>query len=560
MPGINKISRSIRNTRRFAETIEVLVRHGFAGLFAETGLRRFVEHVRDATGRERPIETELKHLSIKVRLRLVLEELGPTYIKLGQVLSTRPDLIPPDVAEEFKNLQSDCPKTPFVEIRQRLEKEFPGRVDEMFTSVDEDSIASASIAQTHRAVLATGQRAVLKIVHPGIERKIDADMAVMGELARLTEARFEDLGFRPTEVMREFKRQLERELDLVHERRCLERLRLQFEDTPQITFPLTYGEYCSRKVLAMQEAPGVLLGRKRPSDFPPWLRRKIVQNGADAVYRMCLRDGFFHADPHPGNIFVQDDGRICFIDCGMTGQIEDRTRIQLLELVAAVVHLDLDKVLSTVLNLVDAELELAGNRRFRMEVWEIITRFQTGSMEGLDITGLLESIFDLLRDYRISMPADLVYLIKALTTIQGVGQELDPAFDIVARVRPLVEEQLHEVYGPGAMARRAKRALFDYADLAESLPREFRALSYDLRRRRLTFRLQHEGMQDLRHTLGRTGQLVAGGLLLGAVVIGSSLVWSSAMPGGFWPYGIAWLGTTGLASILAILLLRDRRD
>ncbi len=476
------IRRRIRNTKRAAEVIAVLVKHGFRQVLAETGIERILERGQELLLRTKS-EDPVSNKPFTVRVREVLEELGATFIKLGQVLSTRPDLIPPELAEELRRLQSDCPKIPFEEIQKRLREELGSKVDELYESIDETPIAAASIAQVHPAVLRDGTRVVLKIVRPGVEETIESDMDILMELASLTEKYFSEQGYSPTETVREFQQELAREVDLIHEAQVTDRFRQNFKDDPRIRFPVIYWPGTTRRVLTLEHIDGTLLSRLDPQTLSPEERRRIVAEGSEAVFRQCLEHGFFHADPHPGNIFVLRDGSICFIDCGMTGRIDRGTMQHLATLVMSVVNSDLDGVIETTMALSDADSTLKFDRSFRRDAWNFVARFDNATIESLDMAMLLDEFFKLLRRYQIRCPADLVFLIKALTTIQGVGQALDPTFDLVAHVRPQIEQLIRERYGLKAAQERIKAGALRYLSLMEDLPDELRDVLDQVRRR-----------------------------------------------------------------------------
>lgn len=513
---------TIRNTRRLAEVLQVLGRHGFGSFLSETGLDRLLDRGKDwFSGKEGREETP--RLPLEVRLRLVLEELGPIYMKLGQVLATRPDLIPPEVAREFRRLQSDCPQIDFTRINKRLKEEFGDDLDQVFGFIDPEPVAAASIAQAHRARLLDGAEVILKILRPGIERLVETDLEVLEDIARFTERHFSSVGFSPSKVVKEFARQIHRETDLLYEARATDRLREFFRDQDGINFTRIHWQATTRKVLAMDEAKGTLLSHIDKEALDPAVARRIVKHGSTAVFRMCLELGFFHADPHPGNIFAREDGSVCFIDCGMTGHIEDRTREQLLELVAAVLASDLDRVLRVVVQISDAEPKFESDRAFRADAWEIVSRFHSGSLERLDVAELLESFFTLLRDHHITCPSDLVFLIKALTTIQGVGQEIDPGFDFVGHLRPRMQRLMKRQFGPGAIKARLRRTALGYLEVVETFPGELRALAAALHRRNFTVRMDVNGIEELRATLEKSAKIISIALLLAAMIVGTSI-------------------------------------
>ncbi|HEB60290.1 MAG TPA: AarF/ABC1/UbiB kinase family protein [Phycisphaeraceae bacterium] len=552
-PVVHSINRTIRNVKRYREILSVLVRYGFEDVVADTRLDLWIDAGKSLLGGNKA-DSETRRLPRAVRLRKALEDLGPTFIKLGQVLSTRPDLIPPDWAEEFKRLQDDCPQVEFELIRQRLEEEFAGTVDEVFSSIESDALAAASVAQVHRAVLKDGTKVVIKVLRPEIRKTIESDMEALSALAHFVERHFAERGYSPTEVVNEFSRELQKELDLTHEGRAADRFRRYFADDERVYFPRVYWEATTRSVLTLEEIPGILLSRRKEDDFTPEQRQEIIAAGADAVFRMCLEFGFFHADPHPGNIIVMPDIRVCFIDCGMTGRVDRKTSEQLADLVAGIAGGEVDRVINVVIALTSVDPSLAENRSFRADASDFISRFETDRIAGLDLGNLLQEFFELLRQYHIRCPSDMVFLIKAITTIEGVGEELDPDFDIIAYVRPHIEALISRRYSVRAISNRMRKSLFSYAELAETLPAEIRQLLTQLRNSRFSIALEHKRLDRLTETMDQASRHVSYALIVSALLVCSSILIladTSQKGTGF----LRWLGVAGMIAALLFALL-----
>lgn len=535
----------LRGTRRAAVILLAVARHGFADVLQRTGLAGLVEGGLERIG----VGTEHESISTAVRLRRLFEDLGTTFVKLGQILATRPDLIPPDVAAELRKLQSDAPRVPFEELRVRLEESFPEGWEQIFRWIDPAPLAAASIAQVHRGVLADGTPVVVKMLRPGVEELVHDDIAVLRDLARLLAAGGGELGFDPLHVAEEVARQVLRELDLELEGRSTERLRRDFEDDPGITFPRVWQRATTHSVLTMEEATGVQISKLEAGQLSAEERRAACSNGTRAVFRMCLEHGFFHADPHPGNIFIQPGGTVCFIDCGMTGHIDSRTRLQLGKLVRYVVDADLDGTLRTVVDLANGDPVLEFDRAFRSDVWEMITRFESGSLEELDIGALLEHFFEVLRRHHIRCPADLVYLIKALSTIESVAEEVDPAFDVMSEARVLLRRLFAEQYGFAALKRRFTRSLGGYAELVEELPEELRKILVHFRRREFALRVQHDGLDELRAAVLGAGRFMSMALILAATLVASSILLHGRGAG-----GVDFFSVLGAVALLVSIL------
>lgn len=558
MPTFSPITRRIRHVQRYVELLEVLARYGFADLLQELKLDLLIERGRNIISRKP--HPSYERLSRPERIRKALEELGPTYIKMGQVLSTRPDLVPAEWAEEFKKLQDDVPGVDYDIVRAQIEAEFPGRVDELFTSIEKKPLAAASMAQAHRATLYDGTKVVIKVLRPGIRDVTETDMDVLRTLAEFTESHFSNLGYSPTEVVKEFAKELAKETDLTHEGRATDRLRGYFEEDEGVVFPRVYWEATTRNILAIDEIHGILLSRLKDGQLTPEVRRRVVENGARAVLRQCLEIGYFHADPHPGNLFALPDGAIAFIDCGMTGQIDARTTQQLADLVSGVVGGDLEKVIGVVAALADVSGEILDDRGFRSDVQSIISRFNNVPIDKLNLGGLLQDFFSKLRDHHIRCPADLMFLIKALTTIEAVARQLDPAFELVPFARPYVEKLVQRRYSVSAMRRRLQRGVAGYTELLEDLPGEIRPLLANLRRNRVTFNLEHKGLSRLTHAVEHASRNISFALIIAAMLVGSSILVHASKGAGLG--GLSAIGIAGFiaaAILVALMVISNRR-
>jgi ubiquinone biosynthesis protein len=558
MATILPFERNIRNIRRYAEIIGLLAKYGLGDVVQELGLERFLERgARIATaGRANP---EFEQMPRQVRLRRAMEELGPTFIKLGQVLSTRPDLIPEEWAEEFKKLQDGAPRLETGVVKMRLREELGDRIEELFESIDEEPLGAASMAQTHGAKLRSGEEVVVKVLRPGIQEITESDMEAMRLIAEFAEQRFGDLGYSPLEVVNQFAKELAKEVDLRMEGRATDRLRGMFEGDASVVFPKVYWGATTQNVLTVERMQGVLLSQLKPEDLTAQERRSVVEAGARAQLKQCLEVGFFHADPHPGNLFALPGGRIGFIDCGMTGQLDDRTTQELAELVAGVVQGDLDQVIEVIQSLADVDVQVIESRAFRADVREFVSRFDNTPLEQLNFGLLLREFFDKIRAHKVRCPADLVLLIKALTTIESVATTLDPEFELAAYARPYVVALVKRKYSISAARKRLRGSLVKYAELAEDLPREIRWIVGQVKKNRLAINLEHRGLQKLTETVESASRAVSLAMLVAALVVGSAiLVLASRGSDGL---ALKLLGSGGflLAAFLALVMVVKRK-
>lgn len=522
------IGRATRNALRTREILAVFVGYGFENVIHELKLSTLIQRgrnlvlPRDSTQK---LDPTLARLPPQVRVRKALEDLGPTFVKLGQVLSLRPDLIPPEWADEFRKLTYSVNPAPFETIRARLEREFPnGKLDQRFASIDPVPIAAASMAQVHRARTTDGDEIVLKVLRPGIEDVLETDMSILRFLAEFAESHFQDLGYSPVQVVDQFSRQLQREVNLELEGRATDRFRKDFADNPNISFPAVYWKCTTSKVLALEEIKGILVSKLKPGDLAQEELRAAVAYGTDAVFRQCLEIGFFHADPHPGNMFILPGGRVCFIDCGMTGRIDPKTAGQLADLVQGVVAGDLDRVVEISLAIGDSDPALAEDRSIRADVWDFIANFENATLESLDVGALLSEFFEKIRRNNLRCPSDIVFLVKAITTIQSVGQRLEPEFDIVGHVRPYVHKLVKRRYGYKALKRRLTDSALAYSELVETFPRQVRSILVGLQRSKLTVNLEHRGLDRLTETIDRASVHIAHSVFIASLIMGSAIL------------------------------------
>ena len=545
------LASQIRNLGRYRQILTVLIKYGFADFVRHTGLAAVVSRSLGVLGHRGRAEADFIRQKKEVRLRLALEELGPTFIKLGQVLSTRRDLVPDEVAAEFAKLQSDCPIVPFAKIRERLEQEFPGKVDEIFKSIEETPIAAASMAQAHRAVLADGHTVVLKILRPGIEEMLLADMEILRFIATVVDDYFENMGFEPTEVADEFARELSREIDLLQEGRSTENLKSAFADDPEVDFPEVFWSATTKRVLCIEEIKGQLLARADLESLTSEVRRKIVENGSRAVFKMTLEMGFFHADPHPGNIFINpEDGSIVFIDCGMVGHVDLDTRMHIAELVYGVTKNDSEEVMNCALALADMDPDKIDIRRARGDVQQMVDQFVGVPMDQIDLGQLLDDFFQTLRRYGLQCPADVVLLIKAMSTIEGVGAKVDPKFDMVTFAHPYIAHLLKERYSSKAIFRRIKSTSNSYLQVFESLPRDISSIVRKIRRNEFKLDFDLGKMEELIETAEAATDNVAHSLLISAIVVASSILVHAA-PDDRWSIQ----GTLGMLGFITAVVM-----
>src|SRR5574341_926484 len=415
-----------RDLGRVQEIAATLLRYGFGDLVRRLGI---AVHWKEGG---QPVQ-----LDSPQRVRRALQDLGPTFVKLGQILATRVDLFPPEWIEEFEKLQDQAPPSDFDAVRMQLAEDLGAPPEEVFAAFEPEPIAAGSIAQVHRARAADGAELAVKERRPGIVPVVEADLRLLARLAETIDAHFPDLaGLRPREVVRQFTRTMRIELDLAAECRSAERVAASFRERPEVVVPRVYWDWTGERVNVQAFVDGT------PSRDPETLeaagldRRALAHRGAQAMLKMVLEDGFFHADPHPGNVFYLPGNRVAFIDFGMVGHLSERRRDELVQLLNGLVGRDAEAVVDILLEWagpakVDAD-KLAG------DVDAFIDRYHGVPLEELRMSAMLADITAMLREHRLALPPDLALVLKACLTLETYGRELDPQFDMVGEAAPFL--------------------------------------------------------------------------------------------------------------------------
>ena len=534
-----------RDLSRLREISSVLIRHGLGDLVRRTGLATTLERAGQIlhwgeTGKSAEIEPQ-------ERFRRSLEELGPTFVKLGQVLSTRPDLLSPSWIAELERLHSDVAPVSFDELLPQIEKALGRSPFDVFADVEREPHAAASIAQVHRAKLPSGASVVLKIRRPGISAKIAADFRLLDHLANLIEHEMpEARRYAPVQVVAEFRRSLERELDLAVEARHVDRFARNFAGDPLIVIPKVYWDFTS-SLMNVQEYVAGIRGTDLPAIAAADLDRKVLAaRGCDAVLKMILVDGFFHADPHPGNVLYLPGNRIALIDFGMVGRLSALRRSQMVDLLAGIVGQDDQAMLEVLLDWTGEHG--VDEARLATDVGELAFDFADTELKDLRIGALLQRVAALLREHAILLPPDLTLMFKALISLEGLGRQYDPEFRLVDRVRPFLDRALSERYQPVVALRRSQETLANAFGLLTTVPRDLARLVKDARRGRMRVDLDLKRLDSFGERLHNTIDRMTIGIMTASLVIGSSIVMT--VGGGPTVFGVPLLTLVGLLGYL----------
>jgi ubiquinone biosynthesis protein len=551
----------VTHMRRYSEIVGVLVRYGFVDVVQALHLTRYRalgRRLLSPFGRSREGDDSRAR-----RFRLALEALGPTFIKFGQALSLRADLMAPEVTGELALLQDAAPPLAPGRAERSIEEAFGLPLAELFSSFEPDPIAAASIAQVHKARLISGELVAVKVRRPGIQTVIEADLAILADLARLAERRIPDAAlYSLTGLVEEFSRTIRREQDLSREGRILERVAAQFADDDTVRIPGVYWPLTRPSVLTLEFLDGVPLSAAARGQAGRFDGALLARRGADLVLKQIFVHGLFHADPHPGNILVLPGDVLALVDFGIVGRVSSRLREELAEIILAVRSHDAERLAVVVLE-VATPLQAVDGRELERDLDEMLDLYGDVPVGELSMADVFRSVTEAMSRHRLKLPADLLLLIKAVSTIEGVGRQLDPAFKMVAHAAPLVAEVLEENYRPGALARRSADAGLEMLEALRTIPANVAALTRKARSDGLSVQFVHRNLDRFIREMDRSSNRMSFAIVIGAIVIGSSVMVHAT--GGPQAFGYPLLGVTGFLTAavlgigLAIGILRSGR-
>jgi ubiquinone biosynthesis protein len=541
-----------RDFGRLRAIAGTLMRYGWGDVARKLGKRSLIG--RAGNWLHSHVSEDILKLPPEVRVRLAIQELGPTFVKLGQVLATRPDIFPPNWIAEFSKLQDQVPAVPFDQLLPELEHALGKSPFEIFKDLQVEPIAGASIAQVHLAKLQDGTPVVLKVRRPNVRASIEADLRLLAHLGRLIESEFEEVKrFQPSEIISQFAKSLERELDLALEGRNTERFSRNFADDEYIEFAKIYWDFTSEGLLVMSYIDGIP-GNDLQSAAQSGLDLKLLgERGANAVLKMVLMDGFFHADPHPGNVFYLPDNRLAIIDCGMVGRISLDRRDEIADLLAALVSRDIDTLRDILV--VWAEGANIDDAKLSADIEEFISNYDNAPLKHVRFSSLLNDLTTIMRENHLSVPPDLTMLFKALITLEGLGRQLDPDFQIVHHLTPFVKKVIVDRYMPANLLKRGRRGLGHLVDAVTGLPGDVSQVLREAARGRLKLNLDLKRLDHFGHQLDHSTNRLTMAMITAALIVGSSIVMT--VEGGPTILGLPAFGFAGffLAFVIGILLM-----
>ncbi len=537
-----------RHIARYREIVNILSKHGLGHLVEAVGLSKGLNFFSKNQG------VDEIHLNTAQRLRVVLEELGPTFIKLGQILSTRPDLLPPDYIAELEMLQDRVPAVSFAEIRNTVEAETGSPAAKAFASLSKEPLATASIGQVHEAYLHTGEHVVVKVQKSGICRVIETDLEILFDMARVLEARTKWGDFyKVVDLVDEFADTIKEELDYTIEARNAERLAANFKDEPAIYVPGVYWNYSSQRVLVLEYIEGIKISCEEKLAAAGIDRQALALSVANAIFKQLLVDGFFHADPHPGNLVVGTDGRVIFLDFGMVGRLDEWLKDRLGIMLLNIVRKDVGGIVRVLLEIGYAQGKI-DKKKLRRDIYRLFEKYYNRPLGEVRIGDALRELLGMSFIYRIRVPVELVLMVRSLVLLEGVVERLDPEVSVINLAEPFGRKLVREKFSPEHLSRAAMEYLLEISGISLSLPRQVSELVETAGQGDLKITLEHRDFKNFIKRLVLVGNRISFSLVVAAIIIGSSLIAQRSPKTLLWQIPIAEAGFV-LALFMGMWLL-----
>lgn len=524
----NPVARTLRHTRRFRDIAGILIKYGFSEVLDTLKLGRSKGTIGWLLPK-RGKELARKYTRWQ-RLRMALEELGPTFIKFGQIVSSRHDLLPTDLIDELRKLQDEVPPFDHRRAVAIIEEQLQAPIDELFRDFDTTPEASASIAQVHRGILPDGSEVAIKVRRPDIEAIVYTDIEILENLANLSERTLPNARlFNPRSLVEEFKQQITREMNLALELLNVEKFQSLLEDEEHLRLPKTFRDYSSEKVLTLEYLSGTPLADIL-EDPGKYANAAILGDRlADLLLKQIFETGFFHADPHAGNLVVLDSEQICYFDFGMMGTISDRQRERLATLMFGISRRNSQLVTRTLLEMTHAE-ETVDREALEIRIFQLLERYLDLPLEYVDISSIFSDLTDIIVSFRLRMPRNLNLMIKTLVMMEGIGRKLDPEFQFIDKIEPYASSLFSRKFNPQALWQQASLSALDYGRLFKELPVRTSDLLEQLTQGDMRLNMRFTGLDALRFVLDAVSNRLVFGLILAALLISSSMVMLSGVP------------------------------
>lgn len=548
------IGKRIRHLQRYQEIINAFIRNGFTYFVKNLGLLEMFSSRKKWSSEEQASQ----HKSLGERVRSFLEDLGPSFVKLGQLASTRPDLFPEEVIKELEKLQDGVPPFPFSDVEEIIEAELGQPISDLFLSFDEQPLAAASIGQVHRAVLHDNRHVAIKVQRPNIQGIFETDLEIIYDLARLAESRFTwAANHQICELVHELSESLKKELDYENEARNAEKLARNFSDDDTLFVPSIYWEYTTRKVLTMDFVEGIKINDVKQLSESTYDRKEIAKQFANIILKQVLMDGYFHGDPHPGNVIVLRDGHIALIDFGLMGKLDPHLKYQFASLVIAIQRQSTDGVIRALsqMDLIPVDADMA---KLRSDIDDLSDKYYRVALSEIRIGEALNDLFSIAYEHSIQFPADFTLLGKTMLTMEGIVERLDPNLNIMKLADPFGKQLLKERYDPKNIAQRMWTNTTEAAEEIIKFPKNLRELTTFIKKGKLRFEVTIPQLDLFLAKIDKIGNrlsysivLLSFSIIMVGLIIGTSIGHDSAL---FWRLPVVEIGFI-IATLMVIWLL-----
>lgn len=547
-----RLYRTRRQLQRFREIIGVFLKYGFRDFVTRKHIREMRPGDKQKAVRRSTVN--IQEYSYWERIRMALEELGPTFIKLGQIMSNRPDLLPVELLKELEKLQTRVPPFPFEDVKTILHEELDKPMRSIFRNFDEVPVASASIAQAHKARLSTGEEVIVKVQRPAIEEMINTDIEILTRLAGIFERLILKSEVLDTvSILEEFGKSLNREIDFLNEAMHIEKFAANFKGNKDIVVPGIFRQYTSKRVLTMEYIDGIHVLEMEKLESSGIDTKKVAETGTRLVLEQIFEHGFFHADPHPGNVMVLRDGKICFLDFGMMGMILPKHRNYLSNIMLGIVNQDAEGITKALIDFSRSD-SVQNREGLEYEIFVLSESYSHLPLKDINMGDLLPKMLSVILDYDLRLPANIFMLTKALITIEGVGRKLDPDYDIVSHMEPFAKQLIKRRFKPERLKKDALSAAVQMRDLLKDLPEDTRQIIDVVKSGKTKIDFEQGGLHNFFRRLGNITNRITLSIVFASLIIGSALMLNSGVPP-LWR-GVPVLGLLGLGgAVLSGVLL-----
>jgi ubiquinone biosynthesis protein len=538
--------------KRYGQIIDVLQKYGFGYIVDQIGLTGFRDFAFNFKKKEK---TDHLNVSKPVRVRMILEELGPTYVKLGQLLSMRHDIIPLEYATEFAKLQDDVPQFDFEEVEEIIREELGHSIEELFDSFNKKPLACASIGQVHRAKIKNGDNVVVKVQRPGIKQIIESDLDIMYSMAKLVNEHIPEARlYRPTEIVDELSRSILEEIDYTQEGWNTDRFAYNFRDNQQIHIPKVYWNYTNKRVLTLEYIDGIKASRVDLLDKQGLDRSKTSLVVGEAFMQQVFDDGFFHADLHPGNILIMKDGTVAFLDFGMTGHLSSEMCDMFLDGLTALVNGDTSLLveISRDMGCIDHHVD---TRSLKADIDYFRSKYYGRAQKNLDASVTIEEFIGILREHQIVIPHNVALLVRGMVAVEGFGLIINPDFNLTELIEPYAKKEIKERYQPQNLARRTCSSILSWSRLLQKAPTKISHILDNAENGSLNIKFESEEGSRLISEINIASNRLSFSLIVSAIIVASSLITQTNMKPSLW--GVPLLGTLGflVASVFGMWLV-----